>query len=55
MGFHTTVRKSVLDEILATLEEEGKDGAEDLKAALLAAPGRFDAEAYCRRRHVCFR
>ncbi len=36
MGFHTTVRKSVLDEILATLEEEGKDGAEDLKAALLA-------------------
>ena len=36
MGFHTTVRKSVLDEVLASLEAEGKDGAEDLKAALLA-------------------
>ena len=36
MGFHTTVRKSILDEILSSLEEEGKDSVEDLKAALLA-------------------
>ena len=36
MGFHTTVRKNILDEILSSLEEEGKDSVEDLKAALLA-------------------
>ena len=36
MGFHTTVRKNILDEILAALEEEGKDSVEDLKTALLA-------------------
>ncbi|MBE7026696.1 MAG: DNA-directed RNA polymerase subunit beta [Ruminococcaceae bacterium] len=36
LGFHTTVRRSVLDEILASLEAEGKSEKEDVIHALVS-------------------
>ncbi len=35
MGFHTTVRKSILDEILAQFEAEGKSDIEEIKSVLI--------------------